>query len=194
MLNVSRRKIGKALGTAVILDLPNTINTGDQRMNKIVITIGLCILTGISFYAADTYIIRRFDFGNKSAFAVPYSTDVTTGTPWNNTPPTPRISASNPAGETPHFVVEFSAAESSDSDGSIISYVWNFGDGDMATTAITHHAYPSAGTFTATLVVTDNEGGVATAHTAIAVSMPAAVPSPIALSQKSPMLGQAFPL
>ena len=162
-------------------------------MNKIAMTIGLCILTGFSFYAADTSIIKRFDFGNKSAFAVPYRTDVPAGTPWNNTPPTPRISASNSAGETPHFVVEFSAAESSDSDGSIISYVWNFGDGDMATTAISHHAYPSAGTFTATLVVTDNEGGVATAHTTIAVSMPAAHPSPIAVSHKSPMIGQAFP-
>jgi PKD domain len=185
---------GKALGTAIIFDLPNTINSGEQGMNKIAIMIGLCILTGFSFYAADTYIIKRFDFGNKSAFAAPYSTDVPAGKRWSNTLPTPRINVSNSAGEAPHFVVEFSAAESADSDGTIISYVWNFGDGDMATTAITNHAYPSAGTFTATLVVTDNEGGVATAHTTIAVSMPVAKPSPIAVSHKSPMLSQAFPL
>ena len=153
-------------------------------MNKIVITIGFCVLVGISFYAADTYIIKRFDFGNKNALAASYSSVVSVGgQPRSNTLPSPRINVSRSAGEVPPFVVDFSAADSSDSDGTIISYVWNFGDGDMATTAITNHVYTFAGTFTATLVVTDNAGGVSTAHTTIVISEPVQNTPPIALSR-----------
>jgi chitodextrinase len=52
----------------------------------------------------------------------------------------------------------FSAANSSDSDGSIVSYAWDFGNGDTATgeTATVH--YGKSGIFGVTLVVTDNDG------------------------------------
>ena len=55
----------------------------------------------------------------------------------------------------------FNAAGSSDPDGSIASYVWSFGDGTPevsgAASEVTH-TFGSAGDYTATLRVTDNDG------------------------------------
>ena len=45
-----------------------------------------------------------------------------------------------------------------DSDGTVASYAWNFGDGTVGSGAICGHTYNQAGTFTATLTVTDNVG------------------------------------
>jgi 6-phosphogluconolactonase (cycloisomerase 2 family) len=52
------------------------------------------------------------------------------------------------------------ASASTDADGSVARYRWDFGDGTTLSTADprTTHVYPRAGTFRATLVVTDDEG------------------------------------
>ena len=54
----------------------------------------------------------------------------------------------------------FDAIESGDSDGSITSYAWDFGDGETSTTsdASASHAYNPAGPYVVTLTVTDNDG------------------------------------
>ena len=53
--------------------------------------------------------------------------------------------------------VQFSSAGSTDPDGTIASYSWDFGDGSpLETTADATHTYAAAGTYTATLTVTDN--------------------------------------
>lgn len=53
-----------------------------------------------------------------------------------------------------------SAASSSDADGSIASYAWDFGDGSSLTTATpgVTHTYAAAGTYTARVTLTDNAG------------------------------------
>lgn len=56
-----------------------------------------------------------------------------------------------------HSIV-FDASESFDPDGTIISYVWDFGDGITGAGAIVVHTYASAGEYTVTLTVTDNAG------------------------------------
>src|SRR5262249_21345332 len=83
-----------------------------------------------------------------------------------NQPPTARISASPTSGETP-LAVAFSGSGSSDPDGTITSYAWNFGDGTTGTGATTNHTYSAAGTFTAVLTVTDNGNATSTASTTI---------------------------
>jgi len=64
--------------------------------------------------------------------------------------------ATRPDGRT----VAFDASASTDADGLVARYDWDFGDGTRQTTAgpRTTHVYPRAGTFQATLIVTDNEG------------------------------------
>jgi len=46
-----------------------------------------------------------------------------------------------------------------DSDGEIVSYVWDFGDGIQSNEANPNHTYTSQGNFDARLTVTDNAGG-----------------------------------
>jgi PKD repeat protein len=54
----------------------------------------------------------------------------------------------------------FDATASSDPDGSVASYSWDFGDGTHATGATATHGYAAAGSYTVTLTVTDNGGAV----------------------------------
>ncbi|MFD1686725.1 malectin domain-containing carbohydrate-binding protein [Halobellus litoreus] len=68
--------------------------------------------------------------------------------------------------------VSFDASGSTDSDGSIASYEWNFGDGTTASGASPSHTYESAGTYTVTLTVTDDDGATATATQQVTVSAP----------------------
>lgn len=56
---------------------------------------------------------------------------------------------------------------SSDPDGSIAGYAWDFGDGQTGTGATASHTYQSAGTYTVTLTVTDDKGLTATASQSV---------------------------
>lgn len=58
--------------------------------------------------------------------------------------------------------VAFDASESTDPDGSIASYAWDFGDGSTGVGAAVRHHYAAAGTHTVTLTVTDTAGGSST--------------------------------
>ncbi len=59
---------------------------------------------------------------------------------------------------------------SSDSDGSIASRSWNFGDSTSSTTTNPSHTYSSAGTYNVTLTVTDNNGATNSTTKAVTVS------------------------
>jgi hypothetical protein len=59
-------------------------------------------------------------------------------------------------------LLTFDATGSSDSDGSIASYKWDFGDGMVAYGPIVKHAYGAPGQYSVTLSVTDDEGATAT--------------------------------
>jgi len=83
--------------------------------------------------------------------------------------PTAVISAS-PTSAAIGQSIAFDGTGSSDPDGTIASYAWDFGDGAQATTAIANHAYASAGTFIARLTVTDNSGSIGTASVTISIA------------------------
>lgn len=53
--------------------------------------------------------------------------------------------------------ITLDASLSSDPDGNITSYYWDFGDGTNGTGVITTHNYTSIGTYNVTLTVTDND-------------------------------------
>jgi PKD repeat protein len=56
-----------------------------------------------------------------------------------------------------------------DPDGTIVSYEWDFGDGHHGYTAMVRHAYATAQTYTVTLKVTDDRGGIDSETTTIQV-------------------------
>lgn len=63
----------------------------------------------------------------------------------------------------------FNGSDSTDSDGTITSYAWDFGDGVTATGVTATHAFTSDGTFTVSLTVTDNDGGTDSTSQDVAV-------------------------
>jgi PKD repeat protein len=52
----------------------------------------------------------------------------------------------------------FDAHGSRDPDGTIVSYAWSFGDGTTGSGVMAHHTYAAGGTYTVTLIVTDDGG------------------------------------
>jgi serine protease len=55
-------------------------------------------------------------------------------------------------------ICDFDASQSSDEDGTIVSYGWDFGDGTTATGKTTSHTFTQLGTFKVKLTVTDDIG------------------------------------
>lgn len=77
------------------------------------------------------------------------------GTP--NALPTVAATATPTSGNAPLIVVF--RATATDSDGQVVSYSWNFGDGSTGTGPTVEHIYLVPGTYAAVLTVTDNSGG-----------------------------------
>jgi len=73
-----------------------------------------------------------------------------------NQPPT--ANANGPYNGTTNVAVSFSSAGSNDSDGTIASYAWTFGDGGSSTDANPSHSYAAPGNYSVSLTVTDNDG------------------------------------
>jgi PKD repeat protein len=77
--------------------------------------------------------------------------------------------AADPANGTAPLTVQFSAAGSTDSDGTIVSYAWDFGDGNSSTEADPSHTYDLGGVYQANLTVTDDDGDTGSATVTVTV-------------------------
>lgn len=73
-----------------------------------------------------------------------------------NTPPTASFTYF-PSSPTVDNTIQFTD-QSTDSDGTIASWFWDFGDGLTSTLQNPTHQYSAAGTYTVTLTVTDDDG------------------------------------
>jgi len=104
-----------------------------------------------------------------------------------NAVPEASFTISAQTGQAP-FTVNFSAVLSSDEDGVIIRFEWDFGDGTSGTGESIAHTYDTAGTYVVVLRVTDDGGDSATTRKTIYVT-PAEPPGPTASFTASPTSG-----
>ena len=93
-----------------------------------------------------------------------------------NNPPQAVATADPRSGNAP-LSVAFDGSQSTDSDGTIVSYEWDFGDGTFSSQQKTSHVYEKAGRYKATLTVTDDKGAKGVSALDIVVNNPAAPPS-----------------
>lgn len=70
-----------------------------------------------------------------------------------NVPPTAALDAT-----CDYTHCTFDATASEDTDGTIASYAWDFGDGDTGEGSTPDHVYEQPGTYAVTLIVTDDDG------------------------------------
>ena len=103
----------------------------------------------------------------------------TTVTVTANTQP-PVASAGGPYTGTANIAINFTGAASRDPDGSVVSYLWSFGDGTTASGVTAVHSYVAAGTYTVQLTVTDNDGLTNAAATTAQVTDGTGLQSPVA--------------
>ncbi|WP_454301933.1 PKD domain-containing protein [Salana multivorans] len=69
--------------------------------------------------------------------------------------------------------VDLDGSGSTDADGSITEYAWDFGDGQVGSGAVVSHEYATAGSYDVTLTVTDDRGATGAATRSVTVTTPA---------------------
>lgn len=104
------------------------------------------------------------DYGSLGQFSLSGTVQPVTGAP-----PIAVADNSTPTSGSGPLTVSFSSNGSYDPDGSIIAYSWDFGNGVTSNEANPVYTYSTAGTYTASLVVVDNEGLSSVADTVTVV-------------------------
>lgn len=106
------------------------------------------------------------DFTQAGAYRVAFRAEdpsgngdaVNTNITVNNTNRPPVANAGGPYHGSPGVDIEFRGTASSDPDGEVLTFAWNFGDGATAVGATSLHAYAAEGLYNVTLSVTDPGG------------------------------------
>ena len=89
-------------------------------------------------------------------------------TPIENQPPEAVASADVYSGKAP-LMVNFDSSASTDQDGTIVSYAWDFMDGSVSTDANPSHEFTTPDKYLVTLTVTDDQGLTSFAEVEITV-------------------------
>ncbi|MDQ6740271.1 MAG: PKD domain-containing protein, partial [Actinomycetota bacterium] len=105
------------------------------------------------YAAAGSYDVTLTVTDNQGATAIKTERITVTAPPAANQPPVASFTAT-----VADLNVALDGSGSTDADGSVASYAWDFGDGGTAAGATATHSYAAAGTYTVTLTVTDNAG------------------------------------
>ncbi|MFO8078334.1 MAG: PKD domain-containing protein [Thermoplasmatota archaeon] len=97
----------------------------------------------------------------------------------------PHANAGGPYNQEKGKSVMFSAADSYDEDGTIVSFEWDFGDGYTDSGETVEHRYDSTGTYLVTLTVTDEDG--ATSNDTVTVFITAEKTQPLNKDEQEDM-------
>jgi probable HAF family extracellular repeat protein len=122
------------------------------------------------YTAAGTYTVTLIVADDRGATAsITHGVTITA-----NQPPVAAFTVTPEKGVTP-LEITFDAGASSDGDGTIAAYLWDFADGSTSAGVEATHTYARAGRYAVTLTVTDDKGTTASvAHDLIAMSPVAA--------------------
>ncbi|WP_024285418.1 PKD domain-containing protein [Cellulomonas sp. KRMCY2] len=90
------------------------------------------------------------------------ATGTTTGQVVTVDPPVNQVPVAAFTSSVASLAVSVDGSASSDPDGTIASYAWDFGDGATGTGQTATHTYATAGTYTVSLTVTDDDGATGT--------------------------------
>ena len=89
-----------------------------------------------------------------------------------NSPPTASFSYTTNVG-----TVNVDGSGSSDTDGTVKTWAWDFGDGSTGTGEMTSHDYTKTGTYAVKLTVTDDKGGTNSQTQNVTVTLPNVPPT-----------------
>ncbi|MFN7927357.1 MAG: glycoside hydrolase family 44 protein [Blastocatellia bacterium] len=151
--------------TPATINLANFSNTGVAQVWQLTSTNTINHLANINFSGGS--FSTSLPPQSITLFVIP--------TAFGNQPPVASASATPTTGLAP-LAVNFNGSASSDPDGTISSYAWDFGDGTTGTGATVSHTYTTVGTLNARLTVADDKGAVASITIPITVTsnLPAA--------------------
>lgn len=117
----------------------------------------------LDIHASDTRLSAGF-VPTSGAMTDAFTIDV--GPPPTNQPPVARMTTT-----VNGLAVTADGSTSTDSDGTIATYAWGFGDGTTASgVRPAPHTYAQAGTYTVSLTVTDNAGATNTTTKSVTVT------------------------
>lgn len=96
----------------------------------------------------------------------------------------------SPSTPTQGQPVVFDASTTTDPDGAVVSYSWDFGDGQRGTGKIVNHTYSQAAAFSVTLTVADAAGRAASTTKTVTVGAGAAPSADFTFSPAAPGINQ----
>jgi VCBS repeat-containing protein len=111
----------------------------------------------------------------------------TAGPPPPNTTPTASFTWAERAGDP--STIDFDASGSSDPNGQIVDWQWDFGDQQNGTGETPSHTYTESGDHTVTLTVTDNDGNKNSTAQIVGRGLAVSIDAPTAVK-----LGETFTL
>lgn len=187
--NVAPAAVGPNLDIAVeIRDANDLLVAASNPLDALNSTLSVTVNGG-------TYYLSVRGTGKSDPYGYPsygsmgaYTVQLTLPAAVGNTPPIASATA-NPITGTAPLAVSFSSAGSSDPEGGALTYYWTFGDGAVSSEPNPLHTYSSAGAYTATLKVTDNQG--AWDDTTVTITVSSGNNPPVALATATPTTGIA---
>jgi PKD repeat protein len=167
-------RIGFGILAALVATLVVNLKAGDPLINGIIVALSVYMLT---YYVLKLQFINKVEKPTKILtmgigvyFIVFVFCWVLFITPFL-APPTATFTM-NPQNPVVGETVTFDATASVDSDGTIVKWVWDFGDENKGTGEIFSHSYGSAGNYTVKLKVVDDHGIGRSNTTILTVSAP----------------------